>query len=355
MILRLNLYLTKYIQHGYRAYKAALSQGWKDAVKDANKNKLDNNSQPFVNSTREFIRKKFDDEFLKIHSLSQLKNTSTMDSKGIEEIKKKFGKDICFSKEELYSKINSLAIYPQGAWTGVPNYNEAEQYQTKEISYLSYKASSVNGSIYEDYRIVTITVPIVLFKDLGYSVYKADLKTKDKGEGGKSLKELVKQYEETGSAEDLQALTNEIDSANDAAVAESNAQAQSDLDSLQEFARRSIVIGSVTPGEQRDNYNFKNVLTETDFYSDISELADGDAAKVEETAGKVVAVITNIGIVLSIIIPAVLGVKYMIGSAEEKAEYKKDMVPYLVGAVLLFGICTFVKILQLMGQNINKI
>ena len=33
----------------------------------------------------------------------------------------------------------------------------------------------------------------------------------------------------------------------------------------------------------------------------------------------------------------VLGIKYMMGSAEEKAEYKKTMIPYLIGAVLLFA------------------
>ena len=33
----------------------------------------------------------------------------------------------------------------------------------------------------------------------------------------------------------------------------------------------------------------------------------------------------------------VLGVRYMMGSAEEKAEYKKVMIPYLIGAVLLFA------------------
>ena len=33
----------------------------------------------------------------------------------------------------------------------------------------------------------------------------------------------------------------------------------------------------------------------------------------------------------------VIGIKYMMGSAEEKAEYKKTMIPYLIGAVLLFA------------------
>lgn len=47
--------------------------------------------------------------------------------------------------------------------------------------------------------------------------------------------------------------------------------------------------------------------------------------------------ITGVGIVISVVMVAVLGVKYMMGSAEERAEYKKSMLPYLIGAILLFG------------------
>ena len=34
---------------------------------------------------------------------------------------------------------------------------------------------------------------------------------------------------------------------------------------------------------------------------------------------------------------SVPGIKYMMGSAEEKAEYKKVMLPYIIGAVLIFA------------------
>ena len=51
----------------------------------------------------------------------------------------------------------------------------------------------------------------------------------------------------------------------------------------------------------------------------------------------VAGIIRNVGIVLAVIIVMVLGLKYMMGSAQEKAEYKKTMIPYIVGAVLLFG------------------
>ncbi|MEI3401230.1 MAG: hypothetical protein V8R51_02250 [Clostridia bacterium] len=44
----------------------------------------------------------------------------------------------------------------------------------------------------------------------------------------------------------------------------------------------------------------------------------------------------TVGIVLSVVILIILGIKYMMGSAEEKAEYKKTMIPYLIGAVSVF-------------------
>ena len=56
-----------------------------------------------------------------------------------------------------------------------------------------------------------------------------------------------------------------------------------------------------------------------------------------QTLGKrIVGILQTVGIVLSVVILVVLGIKYMMGSAEEKAEYKKTMIPYLVGAAFIF-------------------
>lgn len=53
--------------------------------------------------------------------------------------------------------------------------------------------------------------------------------------------------------------------------------------------------------------------------------------------GKILGAIQLFGTVISVVVLAVLGLKYMIGSVEQKAEYKKDMLPYIIGAVLLFS------------------
>lgn len=52
---------------------------------------------------------------------------------------------------------------------------------------------------------------------------------------------------------------------------------------------------------------------------------------------KVIGVLQQIGSMVSVITLVALGIKYMVGSIEEKAEYKSTMLPYCIGAVLVFS------------------
>ena len=70
------------------------------------------------------------------------------------------------------------------------------------------------------------------------------------------------------------------------------------------------------------------------------------AAEVDDTAVKtigqrLVGILQAVGIVLSVVILIVIGIKYMLGSAEEKAEYKKTLMPYIIGAALIFAASMF--------------
>ena len=40
-----------------------------------------------------------------------------------------------------------------------------------------------------------------------------------------------------------------------------------------------------------------------------------------------------------------IGIKYMLGSVEEKAKHKQTLMPYLIGAVLVFSETTIPQIL----------
>lgn len=103
----------------------------------------------------------------------------------------------------------------------------------------------------------------------------------------------------------------------------------------------------------RDFTEFKDLLDDIGVYEPTDLDAD-TANKIEGIASKILTVITDIGMVISVIMLGFIGIKYMIGSVEEKAEYKKDMIPYLIGAMLLFGITAFVKVLMAFGNQISS-
>lgn len=53
--------------------------------------------------------------------------------------------------------------------------------------------------------------------------------------------------------------------------------------------------------------------------------SNADTSGIEKIGNQVITIVSTIGSVASVIVLIVLGLKYMMGSAEEKAEYKKTL------------------------------
>ena len=81
---------------------------------------------------------------------------------------------------------------------------------------------------------------------------------------------------------------------------------------------------------------------------------DLDVSKLEEAGNSIVYVIRTVGMIVAVVILMVLGIKYMMGSSEEKASYKKTMMPYLVGAILLFGASALAGVIFDFAEDIAK-
>lgn len=62
-----------------------------------------------------------------------------------------------------------------------------------------------------------------------------------------------------------------------------------------------------------------------------------DTEGITNIGNQIITIISTIGSIISVIVLVVLGIKYMMGSAEEKAEYKKTLLPYIIGAGLVFA------------------
>lgn len=56
----------------------------------------------------------------------------------------------------------------------------------------------------------------------------------------------------------------------------------------------------------------------------------------------ILGAIRNISIVTSVIALMVIGLKYILGSVEEKANYKQTMMPYIIGCILAVSGTTLV-------------
>ena len=71
-------------------------------------------------------------------------------------------------------------------------------------------------------------------------------------------------------------------------------------------------------------------------------LTTDDAQLVTDKVGIVLGAIRNTSVVVSVIALMIIGLKYIFGSVEEKANYKATLVPYVIGFALAIAGTTVV-------------
>lgn len=64
---------------------------------------------------------------------------------------------------------------------------------------------------------------------------------------------------------------------------------------------------------------------------------DEDNSKIVPIGNIIVWIIRTVGTAIAVLMLSIIGIKYIMGSVEEKAEYKQTMWPYILGALLIFA------------------
>ena len=104
-----------------------------------------------------------------------------------------------------------------------------------------------------------------------------------------------------------------------------------------------------------NDYKIQQVSEETEQaleqFRPTSNPADSETA-FKNQVSKLLGYINIIGTVIAVIAVVAIGIRYMLGSVEERAEYKKTVITYLIGAFLLFAVTTLPNILYKIGQAI---
>ncbi len=72
----------------------------------------------------------------------------------------------------------------------------------------------------------------------------------------------------------------------------------------------------------------------------------------KDKGGQIVGVIQVIGTMVAVGMLIVLGIKYVLGSSDQKAEYRKTMMPYFIGAVLIFGFSNITQVIYEWAKQI---
>lgn len=80
----------------------------------------------------------------------------------------------------------------------------------------------------------------------------------------------------------------------------------------------------------------KTTINPGDYKPDeLSESVNSDSMNL---ANKIIGAFQAIGSIVSVLALVLLGIKFALGSAEEKADYKQWMIYYVIGAILVFAV-----------------
>ncbi len=76
-----------------------------------------------------------------------------------------------------------------------------------------------------------------------------------------------------------------------------------------------------------------------------------NSTELEETSADIYNVLLAIGIMVAVIVAMILGIQFMVASADEKAKVKEALLPFIVGCIVVFGAFTIWKIAVNIGND----
>lgn len=94
------------------------------------------------------------------------------------------------------------------------------------------------------------------------------------------------------------------------------------------------------------------IITGMSGVHDVNLSGEG-AKKVTAVANMVIKLIQIIGSGISLIVVTIMGIKYMVASANEKADIKKQAIPIIIGCVLLFAASNLAGIIADIGKGLK--
>lgn len=95
-------------------------------------------------------------------------------------------------------------------------------------------------------------------------------------------------------------------------------------------------------------------VSATDIPFGTRDLKGIDTSEIKKFSGTIYAIIRNITIISSVVILSFIGLKTITGSVEQKAEYKKSLIPLIIGVLIVNLSITIVESVADISQNVSS-
>ena len=83
-------------------------------------------------------------------------------------------------------------------------------------------------------------------------------------------------------------------------------------------------------------------------------ITNSDTQQIVAMSSVIVTTIRTVGVVVFVIVLMVLGIKYMVGTVEERADYKKSMIPYIIGAFIFFALSQILSVIIQIAESLES-
>ena len=101
-----------------------------------------------------------------------------------------------------------------------------------------------------------------------------------------------------------------------------------------------VILNMIAINSNADtNFGLSSIIDKGKNFIDASngETSGFSKKEIKGLSDSIYNILLFIAVVVSVIVITILGIKYIIGSVETKAEIKDTMVPFIVGCVVVFG------------------
>jgi len=228
-----------------------------------------------------------------------------------------------------FPNMNSLTKEIKEVWR--QNYQKEynNKYELGEMSQEEWKNAKVPVALEEETETVTLS-------DERLQEAVEDIK-----EGYLTMDEWywIAEQQSPGSSEQNTALDN-------AAEATANFVNEMNVVNKKIYKQPSMNEPQTSSGSLSDMMNDANAFVS----AGNEEVVSGD--DLQGISNVLYNILLEVGITIAVIVGGIIGIKFMMASVEEKAQYKELLVPYVVGCIIVFGSFAIWKIAVTLFANI---